>query len=96
MGTNLKRLIVIPMVVLVTVPGKVITILRAVSKNTNIRFSRFVSMQYTDFSLVQQWYAAGNEVAERNGPVSAPPNEIAVCAVLDDDAVEDIRHRHAS
>ncbi|KAG2197793.1 hypothetical protein INT46_009490 [Mucor plumbeus] len=24
----------------------------------------FVSMEYTDFSLVQQWYAAGNEVAD--------------------------------
>lgn len=24
----------------------------------------YVSMQYTDFSLVQQWYAQGNEVAE--------------------------------
>ncbi|SAL97630.1 hypothetical protein [Absidia glauca] len=25
---------------------------------------RYVSMEYTDFSLVQQWYANGNEVAE--------------------------------
>ncbi|CAO3676752.1 unnamed protein product [Rhizopus stolonifer] len=24
----------------------------------------FVSMEYTDFSLVQQWYAAGNEIAD--------------------------------
>ena len=24
----------------------------------------FVSMQYTDFSLVQQWYSTGNEIAE--------------------------------
>jgi predicted ATP-dependent protease len=33
-------------------------------KKLNTTLQRFVSMEYTDFSLVQQWYAAGNEVAE--------------------------------
>jgi hypothetical protein len=33
-------------------------------KKTKHYLQRFVSMEYTDFSLVQQWYAAGNEVAE--------------------------------
>jgi hypothetical protein len=54
------------MVVPVTVPGKVanISIFGIVLNLLFYFYLRFVSMQYTDFSLVQQWYAAGNEIAE--------------------------------
>ncbi|KAI8371499.1 uncharacterized protein BYT42DRAFT_580470 [Radiomyces spectabilis] len=41
----------------------------------------FVSMQYTDFSLVQQWYAEGHEVADHTfSHVGSPSDqEIASC-----------------
>ncbi|KAI8880236.1 hypothetical protein K501DRAFT_287004 [Backusella circina FSU 941] len=41
----------------------------------------FVSMEYTDFSLVQQWYAAGNEVADHTFSHVGTPSaqEIAAC-----------------
>ncbi|CAO3611433.1 unnamed protein product [Mucor hiemalis] len=41
----------------------------------------FVSMQYTDFSLVQQWYAAGNEIADHTFSHVGSPSaqEIASC-----------------
>ncbi|KAI8881570.1 hypothetical protein K501DRAFT_324437 [Backusella circina FSU 941] len=41
----------------------------------------FVSMEYTDFSLVQQWYAAGNEVADHTfSHVGTPSSqEISSC-----------------
>ncbi|CEI90440.1 hypothetical protein RMCBS344292_04765 [Rhizopus microsporus] len=41
----------------------------------------FVSMQYTDFSLVQQWYAAGNEIADHTFTHVGTPSaqEISAC-----------------
>ncbi|KAI7870793.1 hypothetical protein BDF14DRAFT_1720279 [Spinellus fusiger] len=41
----------------------------------------FVSMQYTDFSLVQQWYSAGNEIADHTFSHVGTPSaqEIAAC-----------------
>ncbi|KAI9021455.1 hypothetical protein CLU79DRAFT_753375 [Phycomyces nitens] len=41
----------------------------------------FVSMQYTDFSLVQQWYSAGNEVADHTFSHVGTPSaqEISSC-----------------
>lgn len=41
----------------------------------------FVSMQYTDFSLVQQWYASGNEIADHTfSHVGSPSDqEIISC-----------------
>ncbi|KAI9483077.1 MAG: hypothetical protein EXX96DRAFT_556744 [Benjaminiella poitrasii] len=41
----------------------------------------FVSMEYTDFSLVQQWYAAGNEVADHTFSHVGTPSaqEISSC-----------------
>ncbi|KAI8979711.1 hypothetical protein BDF20DRAFT_871225 [Mycotypha africana] len=41
----------------------------------------FISMAYTDFSLVQQWYAAGNEVADHTFSHVGTPSaqEISAC-----------------
>ncbi|RUS16225.1 hypothetical protein BC937DRAFT_91474 [Endogone sp. FLAS-F59071] len=56
----------------------------AAAKNPNGCLARgtwFVSIQYTDFSLVEQWYSAGNEVADHTWThVGSPPaEEIEAC-----------------
>ncbi|KAI9365104.1 hypothetical protein BD770DRAFT_119398 [Pilaira anomala] len=38
----------------------------------------FVSMEYTDFSLVQQWYAAGNEVADHTFSHVGSPSAVEI------------------
>ncbi|KAG0171782.1 hypothetical protein DFQ30_000389 [Apophysomyces sp. BC1015] len=44
----------------------------------------FVSMQYTDFSLVQQWYSSGNEVADHTFTHVGQPSdqEISSCRTM--------------